>query len=108
MEARPWPSAAYISSNNGDNSSSAASANRLIIRSGWSLGINASGSMNASMLACLFARPRTAMTSVLGAFTVQAQPAPPEDPTVPSQQAANEASLGPPSTPSGRECEVQL
>src|SRR5437868_11448513 len=70
MEARPWPSAAYISSNNGDNSTRAASAKRLIVRSGWSAGINVSGSTNANMLTCFLVRPRTALTSDLGATTV--------------------------------------
>ena len=69
MEARPWPSAAYISSNNGDSSSRAASAKRLIVRSGWSAGISVSGSMNANMLACFLVRPRTVTTSVVAATT---------------------------------------
>jgi hypothetical protein len=48
------------------------SAKRLIVRSGWSFGINVSGSMNANMLACFLVRPRTVMTSVVGALTVPA------------------------------------
>src|SRR4051794_23041625 len=93
MEARPWPSAAYMSSNNGDNSSKAASAKRLIVRNGWSAGMSVSGSINANMLACFLARPRTAATSVVGAITVLNQLTLPEDPPpAPSQQSARPSS----------------
>src|SRR5262252_9532244 len=93
IDARPSPSAAYISSNSGDSSSNAASANRLMVRNGWSAGTRASGSTNANMLACFFARPRTAATSVVGATTVPSQPVLPEDPARPSQQPARSLAL---------------
>src|SRR5579859_1101038 len=59
-----------------DNSTRAASAKRLMIRKGRSAGINVSGSMNASMLACFLVRPRTATTSAVAAITVPVYLAP--------------------------------
>jgi hypothetical protein len=59
IDGRPCPSAAYSRSNCGESSASAASANCLIVRSGCFAGIRLSGSMNASMLAWGFVRPRT-------------------------------------------------
>ena len=61
IDARPSPSAAYISWNSGDSSSKAASGKSLIVRKGWSAGIRLSGSMKTNMLACFFVRRRAAV-----------------------------------------------
>ena len=61
MDGRP--PAAYMRSKTGESSASAWSANRLIVRNGWSRGTRASRSTNASMLNCGLHRPRILCTS---------------------------------------------